>query len=269
MDYKMEELLPVMAKLAKRYTSGESTSVSYDTARRLMEAVVYCIKECETANKAVMLEGQRVDGMTAYERGYRIVLDKAEQAKAVYHRMILNFEDYGCQNYRDTILKGIPAFFLKYDARFEPQNHVLTLDYPVLKLSDSVAGADRILDYLTEAEYEQIFLQNFNREAVINLLEYVRPDYGSLYFDNLCIPVLIRAAGCMIGDEDVYSLKLDGRGERGAAAYFSEINPETAGNRLGGLLDILEKEVMGEAYRGIFRNCAHDLAVRIQNGSRF
>ncbi|CUX47398.1 DUF6179 domain-containing protein [Clostridium sp. C105KSO13] len=269
MDYKMEELLPIAAKLAKRYTSGESTSVSYNTARRLMEAVVYCIKECETENEAAMLAGQRVDSMTAYERGYRIALDKAEQAKIVYHQMIIDFEDYGCQNYRDTILKGIPAFFLKYDARFEPQNHILTLDYPVLELSDSVAGVDRVLDYLTEAEYEQTFLRNFDREAIMDLLEYVRPDYGGLYFDNLCIPVLIRAAACMISDEDVYSLKLDEIGEREAAVYFSEINPETARNRLGGLLDILEKEAMSETYRGIFRSCARDLAVRIQNGIRF
>ena len=269
MDYKMEELLPVAAKLAKRYTSGESTSVSFDTARQLMEAAVYCIKECETGNEDAMLEGQRADCMTAYERGYHIVLDKAEQSRAVYHRMILDFEDYGCKNYRDTILKGIPAFFLKYDARFEPQNHILTLDYPVLKLTDSLTGIDRILDYLTEAEYEQIFLQNFSREAIVNLLEYIRSDYRELYFDNLCIPVLIRAAACMIGDGEVYSLKLNEKEEKEAAAYFSEINSETAKNRFGGLLDILEKEGMGELYRGIFKDSASDLAVRIQNGIRF
>lgn len=269
MDYKMEELLPVAAKLAKRYTSGESTSVSFDTARQLMEAVVYCIKEFEAENKDAMLVGQRADCMTAYERGYHIVLDKAEQSRTVYHRMILDFEDYGCKNYRDTLLKGIPAFFLKYDARFAPQNHILTLDYPVLKLSDSGTGIDRILNYLTEAEYEQIFLRNFNREAIVNLLEYIRSDYSELYFENLCTPVLIRAAVCMIEDGDIYSLKLNETGKKEAAAYFSKINPETAKNRLGGLLDILEKQSMGESYRGIFKDAAPNLTVRIQNGIRF
>ena len=32
MKYSQEELLPVVAKLAARYTSNESTSISYDKA---------------------------------------------------------------------------------------------------------------------------------------------------------------------------------------------------------------------------------------------
>lgn len=45
MHNEIEELLPVVAKLAERYTSKESSSVSYKTAEQLMEAVVYCINE--------------------------------------------------------------------------------------------------------------------------------------------------------------------------------------------------------------------------------
>ena len=47
MDYKIEQLLPLAAELADRYTSKESTSVTYETAGALMEAVLYCMKECE------------------------------------------------------------------------------------------------------------------------------------------------------------------------------------------------------------------------------
>lgn len=43
--YEMEELLPLVAKLAAKYTSGESTSVTYEAAGQLMEAVCYCIRE--------------------------------------------------------------------------------------------------------------------------------------------------------------------------------------------------------------------------------
>ena len=44
--YEMEELVPIVASLSEKYTSKESTSVSYETARQLMEAVMYCINEC-------------------------------------------------------------------------------------------------------------------------------------------------------------------------------------------------------------------------------
>lgn len=47
MDYKMEDLLPVVAELAEKYTSKESTSLPYEKARQLMEAVLYCIREGE------------------------------------------------------------------------------------------------------------------------------------------------------------------------------------------------------------------------------
>ncbi|MDE7059645.1 MAG: hypothetical protein K2P03_13260 [Lachnospiraceae bacterium] len=39
----MMELLPVVAWLTKKYTSGMSTSVTYEKAQELMEAVLYCI----------------------------------------------------------------------------------------------------------------------------------------------------------------------------------------------------------------------------------
>ena len=41
MDYKIEQLLPLAAELADRYTSKESTSVTYETAGALMEDA-YC-----------------------------------------------------------------------------------------------------------------------------------------------------------------------------------------------------------------------------------
>lgn len=45
MDYEMEELLPIVATLAEKYTGGESSSISYEKAGQLMEAVMYCIRE--------------------------------------------------------------------------------------------------------------------------------------------------------------------------------------------------------------------------------
>lgn len=47
MDYKkvdtyhMEELIPIVAMLADKYTSKESSSISYERANQLMEATIY------------------------------------------------------------------------------------------------------------------------------------------------------------------------------------------------------------------------------------
>ena len=60
----------------------------------------------------------------------------------------MDFEDYGCLNYRETIIKGLPVFFMKYDARFRPQDHILTLDYPDLVPGEPLSGVDRIYSCL-------------------------------------------------------------------------------------------------------------------------
>ena len=36
MDYEMEELVPIVGKLAEKYTSHESTSITYEKAEQLM-----------------------------------------------------------------------------------------------------------------------------------------------------------------------------------------------------------------------------------------
>lgn len=49
--YKMEELVPIVGKLAQRYTAGESTSVTYEKAEQFMGAVLYCIREAAYAER--------------------------------------------------------------------------------------------------------------------------------------------------------------------------------------------------------------------------
>lgn len=264
--YEMQELLPVAAWLANRYTARESSSVSYDTARKLMGAAIYCIEEWEEKTKMqYALEGASVESMYAYREGVKIVLDKVRRAREIYHRMIYRFEDYGCRNYRDTILKGMPAFFTRYDASFAPQNHILTLDYPVLGLNEGKSGVDLILEYLKEAEYEQMFLLNFNSGGIRQLLDLVCPDYEELYLDNLCGPVLMRALLCMTADRNPFELMLDEEDYEKTKTRLAGKSISDLEGRFCSLLTILEKGAMKEEYRGCFKSFARTYAVRILN----
>ena len=60
MRYEMEELIPIVAELTERYTGYESTSVTYEKANQLMEAVIYCIQEYEAASPAVGWQRRRI-----------------------------------------------------------------------------------------------------------------------------------------------------------------------------------------------------------------
>lgn len=268
MVYKIEEILPVMEKLSDKYTSKDSASVSYETAQQLMEAILYCIQECGDENKD-LLGGASVDCMTAYEQGYRFTMDKVMRAKEVYHRITSDFEDYGCRNYRETIIEGMPMFFTKYDVRFEPQNHILSLDYPALGIAPGKRGIDLIMDYLEEIEYEQHFLKYFKRKAVTDLLEYRCTDYQELYLDNICEPVLIRAAACLATDQEIGNLRLDVSDHKAAEEYFMEDTDKRVEIHMSVFLDTLEKNIMGRAYRGRFKNCAHEFTYRVRHGLQF
>lgn len=241
-----EEIMEVFEKLVKKYTAGQSSSVTYETAQRLMEAVIYCIKEAyqadgEATNEKNSLSGEEstaaggesivsveesadageesivsgeestaaggesiADGDTedgadvslitqkelsaseAYQAGYDAVVKKVYRAKEIYDEIIENFEDYGCQNYRDTILKGIPQFFLRYDPRFAPQDHLLMLDYPVMRDLSKLNGVDRIYEYLKCIREEKAYLDSFPVSYIHEILRGECVEYQELFFGNIC-----------------------------------------------------------------------------------
>lgn len=188
-----EEILAILEKLIKSYTSAQSSSVSYETAQMLLEAIHYCMAEYYR-EKAEMSDTQGTEAVMAreeiaptqlYKEGYEAVLRKVYKVKEIYERLILDFDDYGCTHYRDTILKGMPAFFLRYDPKFCPQDHILTLDYPVSESLEGLLGVDRIYRYLQCVELEKEKLSNLPREVVIASLQEACPEYKELFFDNI------------------------------------------------------------------------------------
>ena len=181
--YPMEELLPVVARLAAKYSSGSSTSVTMERAQQLMEAVLYCIREnehlCEKSgsDEKNLQNSRNMTAQEAYENGYRMVLEKTDRARNLYHELIQNFTDYGNQSLHDTVILGIPAFFRYYDAEIDPQNQILTLDYPTIWPVGELCGVDAIYHYLKCLRMEQMFLDGIPDETVKKILEAYCADY--------------------------------------------------------------------------------------------
>lgn len=184
MNYEMEDLIPIVAQLTEKYTSKESSSIRYETAVQLMEAVQYCIQEYESfGNQNALLLDQNVSPAKAYERGYQIVLDKVRKAKKCYEQIIMDFHSFGVQCLEDTIIKGMPSFFITYDAKFEPQNQILTLDYPILYDISNVRGIDAIEKYLECIALEQTFLRQLPESYIRNILDAYHNDTPYLFIN--------------------------------------------------------------------------------------
>lgn len=212
---KMNELLPIVAKLAEQYTAGESTSVTYEKAEQLMGAVLYCIQEgensgqdefnpdssmheagtaeygdnsmCEvdSAKSCDIISVQDQTAQQAYEEGVVCVKKKVKEALDLYNELLMRFDSYGNHCLHDTFVKGMPEFFKWYDIKYAPQDTILTLDYPVLRDLTAYSGIDRIYEYLRCIQSEQDFLSGFPREYVVEALLRYNPLYEDM-IDNVC-----------------------------------------------------------------------------------
>ncbi|RGZ00444.1 hypothetical protein DXA13_05280 [Clostridium sp. AM58-1XD] len=201
MNYRLEELLPVVQKLTERYTSKASSSITYERAQQLMGAVLYCLNEAWEENGQEAARGSEFErgelreknpfssAEKVYEIGYYKLIQKVEGAKRLYNEKIGLFQSYGNRAYYDTVVKGMPEFFLRYDPRFCPQDSILTLDYPVLERLEHLRGADRICRYLECIWLEQEFLNCFSEETVRRILVTNNMEYKEL-FVNICAELL-------------------------------------------------------------------------------
>lgn len=207
MEYEMEELLPIVAKLAERYTGGESTSLTYERAEQLMGAVLYCIHEV-TAMQTNAVLGEVLSAQRAYEIGSRRVVEKVKQTLHDYNEIMAGFCDYENQCLHDTFVKGLPEFFKWYDPKFNPQNTMLTLDYPVLRDLSASSGIDRISEYVACIRAEQRFLGKFAKTHIRKILGQYSRQHRSM-IENLCEIVFTSTVGHMLAGKPLQEMWFD------------------------------------------------------------
>ncbi len=183
MNYDSEELIPIVAELTDLYTRGESTSVTYEAAQHLMEAVLYCLHEAESMNANGPVPSQQADLRSLYEAGFQEVVDKVERAKEKYKVLIYSFSSYGNRNLNDTVLKAIPGFFKLYSPRFSPQETIITMDYPTVVPVEGKTGIDAIEEYIDKIQAEQNFLAKFVPGYVEQVLRAYTADYKDQFFN--------------------------------------------------------------------------------------
>lgn len=208
MDYEMEELVPIVGKLAEKYTSHESTSITYEKAEQLMGAILYCIHELwESSGNAPSLN-KKLSAQRAYEMGAAYVRDKTGKALDLYNRILPEFCHYENKCLYDTFVKGIPEFFKWYDVQFEPQNTILTLDYPLLKDISEYTGIDKIFEFIKAIGLEQKFLKLFPAGYVINILSKDNRNWQES-MDNICEIVFIHVIGHIILGKSLTVIELE------------------------------------------------------------
>ena len=193
MDYQMEELLPIVSELAQKYAGYESTSITYEKAQLLMEAVLFCLSEYNSSAKDSLVQ-KDISVKEQYSIGAKLLFEKVENIRKIFNEISFQFEDFGVKCLYDTVQKGIPQFLKWYDIKFCPQNTILTLDYPLLIDCSFLTGADAVYKYIRAIQTEQIFLGKFDRNYVMLVLEKYNSEYRDM-IENICSIVLTDIIG--------------------------------------------------------------------------
>ncbi len=241
MDYEMEELVPVVRKLAEKYTGHESTSVTYETAEQLMGAVLYCIAKLQEKYAGLPVLSERIPAQKAYDIGAEYVKEKTEDALKRYNGMLSDFCHYENQCLYDTFVKGIPEFFKWYDIRFEPQNTILTLDYPVLRDISEYTGIDKIYAFMQCIALEQKFLKLFPADYVRNILSKNNSRWQES-IENICETVLIYVTGHLLAGKNLTEFQLEAADYSYIRALFRQTPSEDIRKRLEMLLKLFTEK---------------------------
>ena len=266
MKYEMEELLPIVAALAEQYTSKESTSVSYEQANRLMEAVLYCIDQCSEGGQLASNRG--LTAREAYEWGYELVVQKVKRTQEIYNEMIVEFCTYGNENYEASVKRAIPGFFQYYDAKFAPRETIITMDYPTICLITDETGINAVAKYVEYIFYEQKFLRALPQEYVCDILFRFQPDYGKQFY-NICQIIIRHILGHMLIGEP-----LGNRAGEKEYATLGKLILETDAGHLEKLIERLLHQLIFEKYEGdqmlecYLQADIRNFAVEVQNAAR-
>lgn len=126
-----------------------------------------------------------------------------------------------------------------------------------------LTGIDLIYEYLKIIRMEKKFLDCFDRQAVVNLMSAIYPQYQELYLDNLCSPVLLNALGCLIAGKTVGRLEPGRDGLCLIENYFTGCGAEEIERKLVPCIRILTGNLEW------FDRSARHYAPQIENALRF
>lgn len=269
MNDRPEELLQIVAELSQKYTGYESTSVTYEKAQMLMEAVLYCLEEYDRSGTDSLIR-KEIPVREKYDAGLQLVLQKAENTAGILNQLSACFEDYGVQCLYDTVQKAIPEFLKWYNARFCPQDTIIQMDYPLLADISQSKGVDTVYGYLRSIRTEQRFLHMFARDYVVQVLETYDPNYREM-LDNICSIVLTNTVGHLMLQKPL--------AEMGFREEEYQLLAESLQGKAAAGLTGMAKQLITEIARQFFEDesemaaylcCdAENMAVRIETAVRF
>ena len=208
-NFMNNDIIYLLGERVEKFTMGDSTSVTKETAERILGSILYCIKS--DSNNTIknldksLIKKENLDIRTAFYNGLLIKKEKIKKAKILCEDIKREFCFIDNCYYKDIIWKGMEAFFKNYDVEFNPQYNVLTLDYPLYIEIKNLSGIDLIYEYLKRFYIEERFLKKFEIYVIEEVLRGYNENFNNLVI-NICKIILRNALICKILNKNIYEL---------------------------------------------------------------
>lgn len=196
-----QKLLRLLAKQTEKYTMGESSSITVDTAQELMASLWYTLtlatEETHTPYDSLLME----DLSEVLKQGQRLLQGKLMQTKRLWEVVCRTAPEIQNAYYLDT-LRGIGDYLKHYDFVFFAHQRPPCIDYPLMMpVSESLQGITYTKQYLKHLLTENLIFRTVDQKAAIAILQMVAPDYRDHYL-NLCEQPLTNAIGLSLLGKD-------------------------------------------------------------------
>ena len=261
--FSLEELYALLRERIARYTMGDHTSVPVDTARRLLEGILYCV---DLSRRFPAREFQpNASLQERLQAGSAAARRLAQRAKLLLYEAQRKQPPVTNRTFQET-LSALPSFFRAYDADFFAQEIPCSFDYPLCHpVSDALLGAEYMLDYLRRWVAEAAFLRAFPAEALRALYQRYYIDYEELLV-NLYLPVAEMATLCTLMQSSVLELKLSNQDLAAVNRLLLDSEPTVAQSRIRQSADDMLKQLgfQNALLTDVTRQTAEDLLLRLR-----
>jgi hypothetical protein len=174
MENIQTQVLSLFKDLVLRYTKYGSTSVTVETAEKLLNSLYFALDAGmaaadNPAENIALLKNTNIKEI--YKQGIAVIRVCLRESEKQYHNIRDHKLDIPLEAYNDTIEKALSDFFRHYNIVFAAHDVPAGIDYPLLNDDQKKKGVFYIRQYLEKLALETEFCRFFHREKIIRTLE--------------------------------------------------------------------------------------------------
>ncbi|WP_031342040.1 DUF6179 domain-containing protein [Ruminiclostridium papyrosolvens] len=181
-------LLGLLSKQIEKYTLGESSSVTAESAESLLKSICFSISvalKCQdnVVIASELLEHEGIEEL--FKKGNELIRYYFEDAKRLWIKIKTEGPKISNLAYNDTVFIGLKEFFDWYDYRFSAHEINGSLDYPLSYDEMDLKGIEYIHEYLTHLDMENGFCSHYDSHSIECLMrgysKYFREDLLNVF----------------------------------------------------------------------------------------